>query len=608
MRAHFSAGERGQALETYEACRALLAAELNIEPEPDTEALVTRIRLQQAPQSAQHKFAAPATPVSFLEALFAGRSAEQQILTQRFAMAVQGQTQVVVISGEAGIGKTRLASTFLKTATAQGALVLQAGAFESGRGIPFQPWVEALRGELDREDVPPDWLRAPWLGPLAQLIPGLRDRFPDLAPGPGGADLPEAPASQTRLYEALTRFTLVQADRAPLVLFIDDLQCADSATLDAMLYVLRRWRAQAARAMLLISLRTESLQVSDHAHQPGLVGWMMSVDHEWQACRLELEPLDEIETVRMLQSLLDPPAPDFAQWVFRETRGHPFYVMETLKDLLERGALHPHRRSKGEWVFEVDSRHDLGQTVRVPSTVRAVIRSRLSRLSPAAFSFLAAGTVLEHALTFERLCAVANLSPDVGLPALDEVLSGRLLRDVAQPGSIGAFAFANDMLRDVVYTEAGDARRRLFHRRALGLLEAEHDPAAVLAHHALAAGEAQDALRHSLSAVQEALHMVAPGEARAHLENASHLAREAAVAGAEVEIRLRLLYTQLGQAYEQNGQPDQAAAVYAERARLAPPPPDPASDRHQNLPPTRHQKLRPTIARPGAVQVRLYQP
>ena len=235
--------------------------------------------------------------------------------------------------------------------------------------------------------------------------------------------------------------------------------------------------------------------------------------------------------------------------------------------------LHPHRRSKGEWVFEVDSRHDLGQTVRVPSTVRAAIRSRLSRLSPAAFSFLAAGTVLEHALTFERLCAVANLSPDVGLPALDEVLSGRLLRDVAQPGTIGAFAFANDMLRDVVYTEAGDARRRLFHRRALGLLEAEHDPAAVLAHHALAAGEAQDALRHSLSAVQEALHMVAPGEARAHLENASHLAREAAVAGAEVEIRLRLLYTQLGQAYEQNGQPDQAAAVYAERARLAPPPP-----------------------------------
>ena len=131
--------------------------------------------------------------------------------------------------------------------------------------------------------------------------------------------------------------------------------------------------------------------------------------------------------------MLAPPAADFAQWVFNETRGQPFYLMETLKDLLERGALHPKRQAEGKWAFEVDAEHDLGKAVRVPSTVRAVIRSRLNRLSPNAFTLLAAGAVLEQRLTFERLCAIANVAEDTGLPALDELVSGRLLLEGARP-------------------------------------------------------------------------------------------------------------------------------------------------------------------------------
>lgn len=568
MRAHFAAGERGQALETYETCRSLLASELGIEPEPDTEALAARIRSQRVPTTPTLKQVTSQTAAGFLEVLFAGRSAEQQTLNRSFGAAVEGQMQVVLVSGEAGIGKTRLAHTFLDSAIAQGAGVLQGGAYESGRGIPFQPWIEALRAEIERENGPTEWLRAAaWLSPLAELVPGLREKIPDLAIDPFRPRPPDSPASQSRIFEALARFTLAKADRAPLIVFFDDLQWADSATLDALHYAMRRWRAQRARVMLLVSLRTAALQVSGSIQQPGLRSWLMDVEHEWKAIHLELVPLNDRETVTMLRDLLEPPAPDFAQWMYGETGGHPFYVMETLKDLLERGALHPHRHPGGRWTFEIDSRHDLGQSVRVPSTVRAVIGSRLSRLSPAAFALLAAGTVLEHALTFERLCVVAHLPADVGLSALDEVLSGRLLRDIETPGTIGAFAFANDMLRDVVYTEAGDARRRLFHRRALELLEAEHDSAAVLAHHALAAGAAQDALRHSLAAGQEALRVGAPGEAHAHLDKARQLAREASAANAEAEAQLRDLYAQLGQAYSQNGLPDLAARIDAEQAR-----------------------------------------
>jgi predicted ATPase len=264
--------------------------------------------------------------------------------------------------------------------------------------------------------------------------------------------------------------------------------------------------------------------------------------------------------------------PDFAQWLFDDTHGHPFYLMETLKDLLERGALHPKRRADGQWAFEVDADHELGKAVRVPSTVGAVVRSRLNRLSPNAFALLAAGATLEQRLTFERLCATANVSEDAALPALDELVSSRLLLEVAPPAAASAYAYAfpNDMIRDVVYTEAGDARRRLFHRRALDILAAAKDPAAVLAHHALVAGLAEAAFHHSLAAGEEALRLSAAGEAMVHFETARQLAREASLAGAAFEAHLRDLYLQLGRAYELGGQPAQASAVYEELERLEP--------------------------------------
>ena len=120
------------------------------------------------------------------------------------------------------------------------------------------------------------------------------------------------------------------------------------------------------------------------------------------------------------------------------------------------------------------------------------------------------------------------------------------------------------MLRDVVYTEAGDARRRLFHRRALEILEAEGDSAAVLAHHALAAGLAQAAFRHSLAAGREALRILAVNEAIVHFERARLLVQEASLPDAD----LHDLYLLLGKAYEMGGQTEKALAMEAERARL----------------------------------------
>jgi DNA-binding SARP family transcriptional activator len=574
MRAHFAAGERGQALETYEACRAILAAELGIEPEPDTAALADRIRKQAIPiVPLAHRTAiqplSPDTSVAFLGQLFAGRTREYETLVKCYGYAAAGQPQLVMLRGEAGIGKTRLARKFLAWASTQDAEFLMGRTFESGSHLPFQPLIEALRLRLERKNLPEDLLNEAWLSPLSQLMPELRDRHPELPHPLKARSHQETEVTQTQLFEPFTQITATLAKRAPLVVFMDDLQWADSATLDLLQYLIRRLQESGARVLFLASVRSDALhpktQPSQAGGPQGLSRWLESVEREITPVHIELEPLGELETVQMILSILLPPAPDFAQWLYDETRGHPFYLKETLKDLLERRVLHPKRHAGGQWTFAVDTEHDLDQAVRIPSTVQAVIRSRLNRLSPNAFSLLAGGAVLEQSITFERLCAISNVTEDLALPALDELISGRLLFETDHTEMTGAYTFTNDMLRDVVYTETGDARRRLFHRRALEILVAAGDSAAVLAHHALAAGLTKATFQHSLVAGRDALRLSAVSEAVVHFEHARQSLQEISPSEMPDKADIRDLYTQLIRAYKSSGQTEKALVIDAEK-------------------------------------------
>ena len=568
MRAHFAAGERGQALETYQVCQAVLAAELGIEPELDTAALAERIRKLPPPVQPHRS----ETSVAFLGNLFAGRTSEYQMLVNCYAHAAAGQPQFVVLHGETGIGKTRLARKFLVWASTQAAELLQGSAFESGSHLPFQPLVEALRMRLEQKNSLQELLGDVWLSPLIQLLPELRQHYPNLPPPTVVDTQLKEGANRAQFYEPLVKYTLALSERAPLVLFLDDLQWTDSATLDLLQYAIRRWSDSAARIFLLVSLRSEALHPMTQPQQSGgstgLNQWLDRVTRELTPVHIKLGPLGEQETVQMVQAILSPPAADFAQWLYDETRGQPFYLMETLKDLLERRVLHPKQRAEGHWTFELDAEHDLGQAVRVPSTVHAVIRSRLDRLSPNAFSLLAGGAVLEQQITFERMCAISNVSKDLALPALDELISGRLLLETTQRGVASTYSFVNDMLRDVVYTEAGDARRRLFHQRALEILEKAMESAAVLAHHALTAGLVLAAFQHSLAAGREALDLSAVSEAIIHFERALQFVQEGVLPEMPADADLRDLYLQLCWAYEAVGQTEKALAMDTELDRL----------------------------------------
>ncbi len=579
MQAYFASGDRSAALQVYETCRATLTAQLRIKPTPETEALADRIRigtqLQQVSAQSMPALQARPHPSTLPELPLIGRAKEYATLIEDYQRVLRGQTQVVVLKGEAGIGKTRLIVEFLRWVRVQGADILQGRAFEAESGLPYQPLIECLRSRIEQENAPDDLLSDLWLTELARILPELHDRYPDLP----SASMDETVAG-TRLFEAVARLGEALAERAPVVLYVDDVQWADAASLDMLHYIGRRWAASARPVLLLLNLRTEALITTN-----ALTRWLSSLQRDLSTMSLTLGPLTLEDTVQLMRAVgasggerAIGKLERFGRWLFAETRGQPFYVTETLKALFERHLLAIDHQADGRWSvhFDAVTRADFELRGLLPASIREVIHTRLSQLTPNAFALLAAGSVLDHGFAFEQLCRVADLKDNKGLVALDEVLTHRLLCEASEEESrpaLGRYFFTHDKIRDVTYTEAGEARRRIFHRRAFEGLQEVAAPPATLAHHALAAGLVEPAFRWSVAAGDEAMRLSAVRDAIAHYEQARRLVAQAheeaprsmlaqhtpCIASASA---VQQLYVQLGRAYELAPEPEQARFVY----------------------------------------------
>ena len=523
---HLVAGDRGAAIRAYDACRVILLDELGVAPEPETEALGARAHMPLTHLSATQRTAAHVgTP--FLDGPIVGRDSEFSRLVEHYFGAARGRSRSVVLQGEAGIGKTRLAEAFLAWATAQGANALRGQAFESVARLPYQPLIDALRPWLQREPDLQVLLSDTWLAELARVLPELRASQPGL-PHPEGDEA----VARARLFEAIVRLGQAFAARAPLVLFVDDVQWADGASLDVMRYAGRRWSQDGTPVLLLLCLRSEALATTPH-----LVDWLRGLHRDLEVAEIELGPLSFADTSRLLYG--SSPAANaaageeaFARWIYQETSGQPFFVVETLRALSEQGALTPRRNNDGAWVVEVQASPDPSKHGRLlPTGVRRIVQVRLDPLQPAARDLLTAAAVLGQGFDFDLLCQVSHLPEDDALPALDAVVRARLLRE-AGDGEVGSlreqgparYVFAHDKIRDVVYDEAGEARRTVFHRRALESLQATGAPAAELARHALAAGQDTPALQYSIAAGDGAMRLLAARDAAAHYGRAISLA------------------------------------------------------------------------------------
>ena len=252
MRLRFSQGDRAGALRAYSRCRTVLAEELQVEPESETVALAKQIRHTtplRPVQARSLQTSAAQPPANLLDGPLLGRTAEFGTLIKSYQRARAGQSQLVLIQGEAGIGKTRLASEFVRWAQAQGADVLVGRALQTGGQFPYQPLIDVLRRRLEQEHALADLTSPVWLAELARLLPELRERYPDL-PVPATDEAFE----RNRLFEATARLIRKWAARRPLVLLLDDMQWADTATLDLLLYLARSLAEQPAPVLLLFNL------------------------------------------------------------------------------------------------------------------------------------------------------------------------------------------------------------------------------------------------------------------------------------------------------------------------------------------------------------------
>jgi DNA-binding SARP family transcriptional activator len=514
-------GNRAEALRAYQRLRRALADELGIDPSPETEAAYVALL---GPPAGPPSPSRPSVPASRTPAPFVGREAELAALAEAWDQAVGGARHVVVVTGEAGIGKTRLTSEAARRVGQGGGLVLF-GRCDEEAIVPYQPLVEALDGYVAA--TPADEL--PALGDearaeLAAVLPSL-----DATRRPPGAD------GRARLFGAVTDLVAAAAKERPVLLVLDDLQWADDDTLLLMRHLVRH----AGDAAVLVVAITR-----DHDLEPGhtLGDVVLSLDRDGWVRRLPLRGLAEDEVLELVARLSAPGDAGThaatARRLVAETAGNPFLVTEVL-------------RSGGE----------------IPPGVQELVAARVARLDPDSADLLRAAAIAGARFELDVVASAADLEGRRLLDALDAALaSGLVVEEDAD-----RYRFPHDLVRRTVVAQLSAARRRALHHGLVTAIEhlradAVENHAAVLAHHgALGAGP-----RGDVRAVHWSRVASAQAAARSAPTEAVRLCRQALVHVPPGEDGLRAAVTaDLGRALVATGDPAGPATLVeaAEEAR-----------------------------------------
>ncbi len=479
-----AAGNRADALRAYQRLRRSMVEELGVDPSPETDAayldLLGPAASTRPARGAAHDRPANATGPGGSHGPgatpFVGRTAELEVLGAAWDQAAAGGRHLVVVTGEAGIGKSRLTVEAAWRVRRDGGVVLF-GRCDQEAIVPYQPLVEALDGLVAA--TPPEEL--PFLGDeamaeLGAVLPSL-----DRARRPAGPD-------RARLFGAVTDLVAAMAKERPLLLVLDDLQWADDDTLLLVRHLLRR----AGDAPVLVIAISR-----DHDLDPGhaLADVVHSLDRDGWVRRLPLRGLDVAEVRELLAHLRG--AGDHAQDARRltaETAGNPFLVTE-----LARAG---------------DATGSTGDTI--PESVHDLVATRLNRLDADAVELLRAGAVVGARFDLDIAGRAAGLDHRTLLDAVDAALASGLVVEETDT----TCRFPHDIVRRTLVTHLSGPRRRSLHRRTADAIEElrAHDlgpHAAVLAHHTSAgadpAGDLR-AVRWARRASAQAAQRSAPAE------------------------------------------------------------------------------------------------
>ena len=476
--------------------------------------------------------------------IFVGRDAELERLGQLWKEAAAGERRVALFAGEPGVGKTRLAAQVARRVHEQGGVVL-AGRCDEDLGVPYQPFVEALRHFADYTSHQNLGERlGRYGGELARLVPELTQWVADL-PTPLQSD-PET--ERYRLFDAVAAWLASLTTDEPVLLVLDDLQWAAKPTLLLLRHVLRS--AESLRLLVVVTYRDTDI---GRAHP--LTDFLADLRRAGGVERFSLGGLDRTEVGAFIEAaaghdLADEEGVAFVGAVWEETEGNPFFVAEVIRHLSETGRI---ERRDRRWVATVPV-EELG----IPEGIRDVVGRRLSRLSEAANRALSVAAVVGLEFEAALVRAAGDVDEDVLLSALDEAVGARLVSEVST--AVPRYRFGHALVRATLYDELTAARRVVLHRKVAEAIEVIHtgahdDYLPALAHHwsqaAAPAAEAAKAIEYARRAGDRALEQLAHDEAVSYYRQALELLE--AHEGAHGEgLRIDLLIS-LGEAQRRAG-------------------------------------------------------
>jgi eukaryotic-like serine/threonine-protein kinase len=413
------------------------------------------------------------------------REEETAVANSLWQRARNGDGQTLLISGEAGIGKTRLVQELKVLAEINRGRALWAECYAQG-SAPYAPIMQILtqlgqNGTLNTLDLPEYAANG-----LLTIAPTLQPLFPDLSP----TRLQDPQAEQQRLLDSVLTLLTMLAAQMPLLLVVDDAHWADSSSLNLLRYLARRGRG----LPLLLVLTYREVELNEAR---GLNELLFDLQRERLATRLKLKRLTPEQTRDLLATLFaEEITPEFLQGIYQETEGNPFFVEEVCKVLIESGQL---SRQDGRWQRPPDM-----ADMRIPQSVRLAIETRVTKLPQSVQEVLHLASVVGRRFEFDLLYQMAELDEDNLIEALEQAERAQLIQEVSAEGG-GRFSFAHALIPTTLAEGLSGLRRRRLHRRVAAVIEERnpHDYEA-LAYHYEAAAERERAIHYLTRAADRA--------------------------------------------------------------------------------------------------------
>lgn len=526
MRLYHYLGCPAEALRQYEICQDILQREFGLQPEAETTQIAhaisqplgsTATTYLPEPQGAQDGSLFKLQTDSSLALV--GRSAERARLVGWLRQDPIGGGRLILVEGEAGVGKTRLLQEVARDMEWYGSQVLWGRTMPITPSRPLEPLVSALEGGLTRLRVEQlqHLVEPVWLQTLQPLLPGLMQNLTRLDPL---ADL-EGQQAKIRLFEGLFQLLTAWMQINPLVIILEDVHWATGETIEVLAGLASRFENK--NVLLVLSYRSEEL-----AGLPEILAKMDAIQPEAVRGRLALAGLDAAAVHELIQASLGAgdTSTSFQEILSRETHGNPLFILEVLRVLYDEGVL---RRSEtGVWITPYDSA--MGEiNLPLPPAVEQVIKRRLEQLPSNLRTLLEGLAVLGGEFDFERVSCLGLAKAPQLVSSLQALCRRRLLSESPQ-----AYRFSHDKIRQVMYENLGTSQRIAWHGRLAEALEQAYpDQVEALAHHFAQAQTWEKAVEYHRQSAEKARQANIFVTALEHLNIALGLAEQAQLTAKE---------------------------------------------------------------------------